>query len=69
MRSSDDDDFLMEVNDETLVIRLDGADATSVEGLLKAAAEQDVYYNLNGQRTENPGKGIYVKKGQKVVIK
>ena len=68
-RSSDDDDFLMEVNDETLVIRLDGADATSVEGLLKAAAEQDVYYNLNGQRTENPGKGIYVKKGQKLVIK
>ena len=62
-------DFEIEMNDEILLIRLDGCEATDIEGLLKAAAEQDVYYNLNGQRTENPRKGIYLQKGRKVVIK
>ena len=27
------------------------------------------YYNLRGQRVENPGKGLYIKNGKKVVIK
>ena len=31
--------------------------------------EQDVYYNLNGQRVENPGRGLYIKNGRKVLIK
>lgn len=63
------DDYEYELNDEILLIRLDGTEATGIDGLLKAAAEQDVYYNLNGQRTENPRKGIYVQRGRKVVIK
>ena len=30
----------------------------------------DVYYNLNGQRIDNPKKkGLYIQKGRKVVIK
>ena len=31
--------------------------------------ENDAYYNLNGQRVENPGKGLYISNGKKVVIK
>lgn len=31
--------------------------------------ENDAYYNLNGQRVDNPTKGIYIKHGKKVVIK
>ena len=31
--------------------------------------ENDVYFNLQGQRVENPTKGIYLKNGKKVVIK
>ena len=29
----------------------------------------DVYYNLQGQRVDNPGKGLYIRNGKKVVIK
>ena len=32
-------------------------------------AEPDAYYNLQGQRVENPGKGVFIKNGRKVVIK
>ncbi len=31
--------------------------------------ENDVYYNLQGQRVEKPGKGLYIKNGKKVLIK
>ena len=31
--------------------------------------ENDVYYNLQGQRVENPTKGLYIKNGRKIVIK
>ncbi len=29
----------------------------------------EVYYNLQGQRVDNPGKGVFIKNGRKVVIK
>ena len=32
-------------------------------------ADQEVYYNLQGQRIERPGKGLYIRNGRKVVIK
>lgn len=31
--------------------------------------EQNVWYNLQGQRVERPGKGLYIRNGKKVVIK
>jgi hypothetical protein len=31
--------------------------------------EPDVYYNLQGQRVGNPGKGIYIKNGKKVIVR
>ena len=34
-----------------------------------AAGEKDVYYNLQGVRVENPGKGLYIKNGKKVLVK
>ena len=30
---------------------------------------EDVYYNLNGQRVDNPKKGLYIQNGKKVMIK
>ena len=33
------------------------------------AGKPDVYYNLNGQVVEHPGKGIFIKNGKKIVIK
>jgi hypothetical protein len=31
--------------------------------------QSDAYYTLQGQRVVNPGKGLYIKNGKKVVIK
>lgn len=33
------------------------------------AIENGVYYNLNGMRVDNPGKGVYILNGKKVMIK
>ena len=43
---------------------------TSIKKVASEEAEGDnVWYNLNGQRVDNPGKGIYIRNGRKVVIK
>ena len=34
-----------------------------------AVVQRSTYYNLKGQRVERPAKGIYVKDGNKVIIK
>ena len=31
--------------------------------------EVDAFYNLQGQRVDNPGKGVYIKNGRKVIIR
>ena len=31
-------------------------------------AKSSVYYSLNGQRVENPSKGIYIKNGKKIIL-
>jgi hypothetical protein len=35
----------------------------------KLEMENDVYYNLQGQRVDEPTKGLYIRNGRKVVIK
>jgi hypothetical protein len=47
----------------------DGEDTTGISEVIVTDQEPDAYYNLQGQRVENPGKGIYIKNGQKVIIK
>jgi len=42
---------------------------TAINGIRSAAAEGGAYYSLNGQRVNNPTKGIFIKNGNKVVIK
>ena len=43
---------------------------TAIEGIVKNAEITDgVYYNLQGQRVDNPKKGLYIVNGKKVVIK
>ena len=37
--------------------------------LIPVEAEEEVYYNLNGQRVTNPTHGIFIKNGKKVIIK
>ena len=43
---------------------------TGINGIdVDAAGEKDVYYNLQGVRVANPGKGVYIKNGKKVLVK
>lgn len=34
-----------------------------------AGEKEDVYYNLQGARVANLGKGVYIKNGKKVLVK
>jgi hypothetical protein len=38
-------------------------------GSISASKQSAGYYNMQGQRIEAPGKGIYIKDGKKVIIK
>ena len=42
---------------------------TNIQSSIFNVQSSDVYYNLQGQRVENPGKGIFIRNGRKVVIK
>lgn len=45
-------------------------DVTGIETISTSATpENEVYYNLNGQRVENPVHGIFIKNGKKVILK
>ncbi len=55
------------------VFRSIGNDGDGTTGIKdqssKFNAPSDAYYTLQGQRVVNPGKGLYIKNGKKVVIK
>ena len=44
-------------------------EATAIGHLRTEEALDNIYYNLNGQRVENPTKGIYIKNGKKMLVK
>lgn len=47
----------------------DGEGTTAINGVKSEGMKDDAYYNLQGQRVNNPGKGLYIKNGKKVVIR
>jgi hypothetical protein len=71
--SSDTDRYDVREAEDVIAIRLfNGEDGAKGFELIENAAskmEKDVFYNLQGQRVVNPGKGLYIKNGKKVVIK
>ena len=46
-----------------------GDDTTGVKAVNVNEADSDKYYDLNGRRVEKPAKGVYIIKGNKVIIK
>ena len=51
-------------------LRIEVADeATGIANIMSKSPNAGRYYNLNGQRIENPKKGIYIKDGKKVFIR
>ena len=54
-----------------LKLSFDDDETTDIESVTtdEETKDNDVYYNLNGQRVSNPQKGIYIHNGKKVIIK
>lgn len=44
-------------------------DPTGIDGIIAEEAENNLFYDLNGRTIENPGNGIYIVNGKKVLIK
>ena len=47
----------------------DGDGTTAIKSIESIMNQDDVYYNLNGQRVLNPTKGLYIVNGKKVILK
>lgn len=43
--------------------------SSDISVMKKDRLQRDVYYNLQGQRVDNPGKGLYILNGKKMIIK
>ena len=68
------EEWLMEeLETETILLGSIGGDdedgTTRIDAIRNDNAQPDVYYNLQGQRVNSPKKGLYIKNGNKVVIK
>ncbi len=48
---------------------IDGKEATGISTINRESITNNRYYNLSGQRVDNPKKGLYIVNGRKVVIK
>jgi hypothetical protein len=46
-----------------------GNGTTGLKEVKSGAAKSEEWFTLQGQRVLNPGKGLYIKNGRKVVIK
>ena len=45
-------------------------DVTAIKGVSSVpAATDNTYYDLQGRRVENPGRGLYILNGKKVIIR
>ena len=59
---------------KTLVEKLQQAPVTlslsNTTGIsnVRSNSERGVFYTLNGQRVENPNKGIFIRNGKKVIL-
>ncbi len=60
---------------DTDMLKIYGIEVTSEKDGIKAIDNGQLtigntpVYNLNGQRVENPGRGIYIQNGHKVLVK
>ena len=54
---------------ECIQMKISSKSTTGISEALQTTAGQDVYYNLQGMRVNNPGKGLYIRNGKKILVK
>ena len=52
----------------SVTLSLEPASSSINQVRMDSAPKDDVYYNLSGQKVENPTHGIYIKNGNKVIL-
>ena len=55
--------------DDIIAIPLFADGTTNIQSSMFNVQSDEVYYNFQGQRVTNPGKGVYIKNGKKVVVR
>ena len=63
-----DTDITPTAGARALIIFNDGQ-TTSINSVQERKVENGIYYNLKGQRIQNPAKGLYIVNGKKVVVR
>jgi hypothetical protein len=64
--------YTLDFNDDVIGIPVLfelGSETGIMEANSEAKMANDIWYNLNGQRVENPGKGLYIRNGKKIIIR
>lgn len=52
-----------------LTIIFDDGQTASVNSIRERKVEEDIFYNISGQRVQNPAKGLYIVNGKKVLVR
>ena len=55
--------------DNRFVLRLGIGEVTGIQNMTETDSEKEIYFDLQGRQVMQPNKGIYLKKGKKVVVK
>ena len=57
----------LKAGESNISVTLSLSNTTGISNV-RSDKERGVYYSLNGQRVENPNKGIFIKNGKKIVL-
>lgn len=64
-----DSDFTPTGDSARVLMVFDDGQTTSIDNIQGRKVDEGIYYNLRGQRVQNPTKGLYVVDGKKVILK
>lgn len=70
-RGIDDDSshFGIQKSDEVLALRLFNNNTTGIKEVKSGEVKSVEWFTLQGQRVNNPGKGLYIRNGKKILVK
>jgi hypothetical protein len=57
----------LKAGESNITVTLSLSNTTGINSV-RSDKESGAYYSLNGQRVENPRKGLFIKNGKKIVL-